>query len=321
MSNYTYNNDVPFEEVGYMSEDEMYDASNTFQNTAEDIRLELRDLAYLWMGHANFQWETLTPAYLSELNSRCLKLKKAIRYFLGDVHSVLGTYGHDHYHMTAADYENMIYQSEFELELMQVISKSFEFSSGKSQGLDGIIDNDWLDKHFEGWQRRLLKPITVRPWETPPAPKLVAPERPRVILQVLSVSDSAPRVSVGFDDIFCTDPIGREILVDDDVRVGDRVIIKTSGWEGLGHEMLNPEYDGLAEPDCPCSEMSEVMDAKYNFNLEYEQKKLEDNWHQSWMDEHFKHRDEYDIRESGRSTISYILHPLPDPQSFVYDNE
>lgn len=296
----------------YMDEDEMYDASNSFQNTLEDISTELRDLVYLWIGHANFKWSTLTPEYLFELNARCSYIKKSIRLFLEDAYRVLGTRGSDHYAMTAADYEDSLYcNHEFELNLMQVIQKSYEFSSGKSQGIDGIIDLEWFEQKYAGkWQLRLLRPITVRPWSLPETPALVVPERPRVILTVLSVSDSAPRISVGFDDIFCNEPIGREILVDDDVRVGDRVIIKTSGWEGLGYELQNPEYDGLAESDCPCSEMTEVMEAEYTFNLEFEQERHEGNWRHNWMEKHFTLRSEHDIRSSGKTTYNGYTDPI-----------
>lgn len=303
-------------EAHYMTDDELYDASNSLQNALEDIQLELQDLVYLWTGHANFNWATLTPAHLTELNTRCGFIKKSIRYLMDDAYRVLGTRVADNYSMTSADYEDAIYcHHEFELNLMQVIQKSFEFSSGKSQGIDGIIDLKWFQEKYAGtWQLRLLKPITVKPWVTPAAPELVVPERPRVILKVLSVSDSAPRISVGFDDIFCNEPIGREILVDDDVCVGDRVIIKTSGWEGLGHEMRQPEYDGLAERDCPCSEMDEVMEAVYTFDPEFEQKMHEAHWRSNWLEKHFTLRTEDEIRRSGKTTYD-------DCTKLVYDYE
>lgn len=168
-------------EAHYMTDDEMYDASNSLQNALEDIQLELQDLVYLWTGHANFNWATLTPAHLTELNTRCGFIKKSIRYLMDDAYRVLGTRVADNYSMTSADYEDAIYcHHEFELNLMQVIQKSFEFSSGKSQGIDGIIDLKWFQEKYAGtWQLRLLKPITVKPWVTPAAPELVVPERPR----------------------------------------------------------------------------------------------------------------------------------------------
>lgn len=291
-------------EAYYMTEDKLYDTSNAFQNTLEDLRYEFRDLVYLWLGHANFRWSTLTPERLTTLNTRCRHINKTIPRFLEAVHRVFGTRGSDHYGMTAFDYEDAIYcDYEFELNLMQVIQKSFEFSSGKGQGLDDIIDFKCFEqKYADTWMLPLLKPVIVKPWDVPATPALVVPERPRVILKVLSVSDSAPRISVGLDDIFCNEPIARDILVDDDVRVGDRVIIKTSGWEGLGHEMKKPEYDGLAEPNCPCSEMTEVMEAEYNFDLEFELKQHDDRWYEMWMDKHFTFKTEDEIRSSGKST-------------------
>lgn len=289
-----------------MSEDELYDASNSFDTTVEDIKLELRDLVYLWLGHSNFLWATLTPLNLFELNKRCSYIRKTVQLFFEDVYRVLGPVKSDSYGRMMADYEDLIYQFEFEWELMQVIQKSYEFSSGKSQGMNGIIDLDLYDKKYTGWQRKILTPITVAPWKIPPPPRLVAPERPRVILKVLSVEDGAPRVSVGFDDVFCSDPIGVGILVDEDVKVGDCVIVKTSGWQGIGHEMVKPEYDGLAEPDCPCSEIDEVMEARYDFDLEVEQAMLETKWNDSWLNKHFKIESETAIRQSGRISFNYF---------------
>ena len=266
---------------------------------------------YLWLGHANFAWSALTPEESTILNQRCGYIKKNIRYFLEDVYRVLGSRGLDNYGMTSADYEDEIYcNHEFELNLMQVIQKSFEFSSGKSQGIDGIIDLEWFEQKYSGtWMLRLLKPVIVKPWAMPAPPALVVPERPRVILTVLSVLDCSPRISVGFDDVFYNKPIGLSILVDDEVRVGDRVIIKTSGWEGIGHELQKPEYDGLAEPDCPCSEIAEVMEAEYNFDLKFELEQHEARWRKQWMDKHFTFKTEHEIRTSGKTTYNVFTNP------------
>jgi hypothetical protein len=300
--------EVEGSEAYYMTEDELCDASDLFQNELQDIKMDLQDLVHRWMGHANFVWATLTPDHLTELNARCGYIKKNIGLFLEDVYRVLGTRGSDSYYQTAADYEDEIYcNHEFELNLMQVIQKSFEFSSGQSQGMDGIIDLEWFEQKYAGtWMRRLLNPVAVKPWNMPAAPAFIVPERPRVILKVLSIADCAPRISVGLDDIFCDKPIGTGILVDDDVRVGDRVIIKTSGWKGLGHEMEKPEYDGLAERDCPCSDMVEVMEAKYNFDLEFELERHEAQWRKSFLEKHFTLRTEGEIKESGKRTCNMI---------------
>lgn len=301
-----------------MDDDELYDASSSFQNTLEDIKIELKDIVNLWLGHHNFRFATLTPEHLAVLNERCGYIKKTIRYFLEDTYKVLGTRSQDHYGLTAADYEDSVYEHEFELELMQVIRKSFEFSSGKSQGLDGIIDTKHFDEHYSGYKRELLRPVTVKPWNIPAPPKVVAPERPSVILKVLSLSDSAPRVSAGFDDVFCIEPLVRELLVDDDVQVGDHIIVKTSGWSGFGSELNKPEYDGLAEPACPCSDMGEVLEAKYDFDLETEEEKQKASWRINWLEEHFTLRTEDEIRRSGRSALQYLENPKMKKVKYSY---
>lgn len=306
MTNYTYNE---YEDYDYMTEDEFYDASALLQDTIEDIRIELTDMVYLWMGHANFQFATLTPDVLTELNYRCLQLKKMIRDFLSDVDVILRNNKIDDYGMMAGDYEDLIHNMEFELELLQVIQKSYEFSSGKSQGMDGLVDLSFYDTHFKGYKRHLLNPVTVTPWIIPEVPKLTVPERPSVVLKVTKVSDCAPRISAGLDDIFYEQPLVVELLVDEDVKVGDIIIVKTDGWKGIGHELQKPEYDGLAEPDCPCSEMTEVMEVEYNFDLEFELEQHEARWRKQWIDKHFKFETEHEIRMSGKVTYHDLLNP------------
>lgn len=304
----------------YMTEEELDDYSCAWDGVLNDIKKALDRIVELWVGHANFQWKTLTPEHLTDLNADCKHIKRDIKVFLNEVDEVLGLRS-DAYGYTAGDYANEIHALDFELELMQVIRKSYELSSGESQGIDGIVDLAWYKEKYAGTaQERLLKPITVKPWVCPPVPKLVIPERPNVVLQVLSVDDGAPRCSVGFDDVFCNKPIGVGILFgNDDVRVGDRVIIKTSGWDGIGYYLDNPEYDGLAEPECPISDMSEVMDARYDFDVEKEQELLEETWERNWKESNFIVKTYEEILYSDRTTMYDF--DVPDKPEYEYEYE
>lgn len=310
MKTYTYTNneddDYTYEDAGqpeayYMHDDELENITRDLQYTSEEIQFELKNLVKVWAGHCSYNWSTLTPDYLSALNTRCKDIKNSMRVFFEELYRVLGTRHSDAVGLTAMDYEDAIWNLEFELEMMQVIRKSYEFSSGESQGVDGIVDLEMYRQKYNDARLNLLTPITVKPWVVPPAPKLLIPDRPRIILKVLSVSDSAPRVSLGFDDIFFDKPIARDVLVDEEVHVGDMVIVKISGWSGsLDDEVHMPEYDGLAEPGCPCSNISDVMEAKYDFDYEAELVKHQSRWVQEHMERHFTIKSENDIMLHGR---------------------
>ena len=316
------NEDVLNPDEDYRNENErMYYDSRDFQDTLENIVLELKDIVCLWLGHHNYKLTTLTPEHLTVLNLHCDRIEDQIRYFFEDLYKVLGAQNQYSYGLTVADYEeNLFSQHEFELELIQVIRKSFELSSGEIQGCYSI-DTVWFDKKYSGYKRELLRPVTVKPWDIPAPPKVVAPERPSVILKVLSLSDSAPRVSAGFDDVFCIEPLVRELLVDDDVQVGDHIIVKTSGWSGFGSELNKPEYDGLAEPACPCSDIGEVLEAKYDFDLKYEQEKQKANYRINWLDKHFVLRTENEIRQSGISALQRIENPRMKKVKYSYTSD
>jgi hypothetical protein len=44
-----------------------------------------------------------------------------------------------------------------------------------------------------------------------------------------------------------------------------------------------PEYDGIAEPECPLSTEEELLELRYEFNPEQEQERLYDNHKKAWM--------------------------------------
>ncbi len=281
--------------------------TSLFQKEVKRIKAELEDIANLWAGHYNFHFDSLTQECLTVLNERCAKVENDISCFRRRINTVLGSQYEDHSCHSAKDYINSIQENEFEIELMKVIRKSFELSSGIPQESSSINQDYW--NVLDGRKRYLSLTVKVEPWETLACSKVVAPERPSVILKVLSLSDSAPRVSAGFDDVFCIEPLVRELLVDDDVQVGDHIIVKTSGWSGFGSELNNPEYDGPAEPDCPCSDMGEVLEAKYDFDLDYEEEKQKAIWRINYLEKHFTLKTEDEIRQSGRSALQYIENP------------
>lgn len=246
-----------------------YEANKEFtslsQKEVKRIKAELEDIANLWAGHYNFRFDSLTQECLTVLNERCAKVENDISCFRRRINTVLGSQYEDHSCHSAKDYINSIQENEFEIELMKVIRKSFELSSGIPQESSSINQDYW--GVLDGRKRYLSLTVKVEPWETLVCQKVVTPERPSVILKVLSLSNSGLSVSAGFDDVFYNEPIVRELLVDEDVKVGDHIIVKTIGWSGLGNELIDPEYDGLAEDDCSCSDIDDVLAVKHDFEL------------------------------------------------------
>lgn len=272
-----------------MTSDELYDLCNEIENTSLDIRSELKRIYTFWLGLYLTGFRACTPKHLTALYNDVLRVYNRFDVFCEDCQA-MGGLSCPNTGNTGVDFEqNLFDEMRFEMTLMPIIAKSYEFSSGQSTGKLGICnDSEWYDDNYPGIYRELLRIHTVKPWEMPPVPEMGIPERPSVILKVLSLSDSAPRVSAGFDDVFCTEPIVRDLLVDEDVSVGDCIIVKSSGWEGFGCELQSPEYDGLAEPGCPCSDVPEVMSVEYAFDAEEERRKHIANHTSKWLTANWK---------------------------------
>ncbi len=265
-----------------LTHNEKEEVTKYFQSKFFWITASLNDITRFWCGHHFFGFNTLTPDCLTSLKMQCETIWDEILKLTRITHGMLGLKEKDLVNMSANDYAKVVDLNQFEIELMKVILESFELSSGEHVEPYGDIDEVYVKNQY-GYRRDLLRVFQVTPWEPPVFPEVVVPERPSVILKVLSLSKCAPRVSAGLDDVFYTEPIVRELLVDEDVQVGDHIIVKTSGWPGFGLELIKPEYDGLAEDDCPCSSIDAVFEAKYDFsrNLEKSRQKL------NWLNTHF----------------------------------
>jgi len=193
----------------------------------------------------------------------------------------------------------LIDKYEFEMNLMRTIIKSYEFSTRKSQGARGILDiQSWVEEYGKDWLEFFM-PVTVTPWKMPEAPPLVVPEKPRLVLKVSKLHESMPRINVSLDDIFLQKCLASEVLVDEEVQLGDKVVVKTTGWDKANDVLINVEYDGLADAECPCSTYENCMEVKYNFDESTELHKHQMQWVSAWLDKHFDVRKNDEIESIG----------------------
>lgn len=303
-------------EIEYAEDMQDVYATEVFKALDSAINAIKDDLEYIvniWFGHYSFSFATLTPGHLEDLYRSCNQVKYDISGFFEMVHRFLGSENKDIRGWTVSDYEYDLLQHEFELELIKIIQNSFILSSGNGDTLNEIID----PSHFEYYQQLLLHSVVVEPWCMPEFPEVVAPERPSVILKVTSLSNSGSYVTAGLDDVFCTEPLVKGLFVDEDVKVGDHIIVKTSGWTGMGKKLDNPEYDGLAESNCPCSDASDILAAKYDFDPERE-KIAQKN---TWFNNHFLQKTSCEILECGRNALNDVSNALHGYNSNSFERQ
>lgn len=278
-----------------------YELSESFDN----LTCDLLATKYIWRGHFESNFRTLTPGHLVDLYASVQEIWYRLQDFYQMAVDSNGV--SDAYDNTAGDYlESLERDYLFEIELLKVISKSHEWSAGISAGVLGIIDAQFYADEFKGVHRAMLTPVVVKPWVAPSAPVMTIPEKPSVILKVLKVSDDAPRVNAGLDDIFYCKPIVIGLLVDEDVNIGDRIVVKTAGWNNKEKLLINPAFDGLAERGCPCSDMKEVMEAEYTFDLSSEIVLHEKKWYDKWLSENWLIVGYYEIEHTGMSKYKSV---------------
>jgi hypothetical protein len=175
---------------------------------------------------------------------------------------------------------------------MEVIRLSYRSSAGEIPFTN--VKSDAADFH-----QKMLTVQCVAPWKCPPAPDMEVPERPSVVLKVIGLRD--PRcASIGFDDVFLSDVLVDELYADEDLKIGDRVIVKIDEWNGFGHYLISPEYYGLAEPNCPCETPETLAEVRYEFDIESERRKHEANHKQNWVKDNFVSQSYQRILDIGR---------------------
>lgn len=284
------------------------DIFEEFEYMTNSILQCLLDTSVCWCGHVKLAHRALTPSRLEYLFhdadyclSEYLKLAASI-----DEASAWMT---DNPDMGLAQVaENLwgfieeIDKYEFEMILMRTIIKSYEFSTKKSQGARGVLDiQSWVEDYGKDWLDFFM-PITVTPWKMPEAPPLVVPEKPRLVLKVSKLHECMPRINVSLDDIFLQKCLASEVLVDEEVQLGDKVVVKTTGWDKENDVLIKVEYDGLADAECPCSTYENCMEVKYDFDESAERRKHEMQWESAWLNKHFDVRTHDEIQKIGSQT-------------------
>lgn len=263
---------------------------DVLRGIACDLKLEKDAITRLWFGLFKTNFEALTPSVLTKLNERCKKI------------AALSVEQDKFYQKCQEAYcdqdeldELYVASTKFENKVIECIMNSWIMSSGQpvakqKPNLTNVQIPDKFDK-------KMLQYIKVEPWEMPPCPPLIIPERPSVILEVMKVQENS--VTAGLDDVFNPLVMAKDLVVDEELFVGDRIIVKGSKWDSITSLIQDPEYDGLAEPACPLSTTDDLLKLEYTFNAKKEQKQLLEKHKEDWESMHWR-----PLTESQILTIS-----------------
>ena len=104
--------------------------------------------------------------------------------------------------------------------VVDCIVKSFLKSNGHAVEAY-TAPSDICDKH-----REMLQVVCVSPWDAPECPPLQIPEKPAVVLDVMCVGIDS--VTAGIDDVFQPIIMVEHLEVDEELVVGDRIIVKAA---------------------------------------------------------------------------------------------
>lgn len=261
------------------SEGDPYDEPNLeeLRNTANVLRQELNKVARLWRGLYKTDFKALTPDILDELNEKCKQIEAHVTE-LDRLHRNCEELGHDQEELD----ELFSVYNQVDAEIIYCIMQSWLASTGQQV----TQYNPPSLQTPDDFDPAMLQLVKVEPWEMPPCPPLSVPERPAVILEVISVGDG--HVRAGLDDVFNPIVMVEYLPVDEELTTGDRIIVKGSKWDSKTSLIKDPEYDGLAEPDCPLSTEDELLALKYTFDQKKEQVKLLERHKNEWVRKHWR---------------------------------
>lgn len=280
----------------YKDDEDSFELIAELDSHCNELLDVLISVTSLWFGYAKYNYDNLTPDSLELLYNEVTYFFHAWKVFGRLCANAEASCSHL---VDVYEFEEKIAKYIFEIDILRVIAKSYEFSSKKSVGMIGIIDlNNLAAEHGESYMN-VLTPVVVRPWVVPTMPEIVIPDKPRAVLVVSKVHDSAPRINVALDDVFMNQDVATEILVDEDVNVGDKVVILSNGWDAKNNTLECAQYDGLADIECPCMDHIQLTTLKYDFDLEKETAKLQDAWKLTWLQENFHLMSAKDIQREG----------------------
>lgn len=298
-----YDNDVQYDE------DDPYEEPTFTQLVDNDrvLRKEVKKVLDLWIGLYKTEFKALTPDILTELNDRCNQIQAyvALRDRLIINCTDLG-YSQEE----LSEYARVYRQSEHAL--VYCITQSWCLSNGQDieTKQHKAIVNDFIQLHLcNDFDCDMLQFVRVTPWEMPPCPPLSIPERPAVVLDVMRVDEGC--VHAGWDDVFNPIVMVERLPVDEELCVGDKIIVKGSKWDPKTSLIQEPEYDGIAEQDCPVSTEEELLALKYTFNPEKEQVKLLERHKKVWMRQHWMLLTESQLLKiAGGASVEEFIEPM-----------
>jgi hypothetical protein len=176
----------------------------------------------------------------------------------------------------------------------------------------------YIPKHYADLSEKMLIRHVVTPWVCPPVPELVIPERPSVVLKVIGLQ-SPFCVSVGFDDIFIPDVLAESVPCDEELQIGDRIILKIDEWPGFGHQLVAPEYYGLAEPTCPCETPDTLEEVRYGFDVKSETERHAESHKLNWEMEHFIYEPYDKFAQVGKGLWTSEKRPIASVKMSMLD--
>ena len=295
-----YDNDVQYDE------DDSYEEPTFTQLVDNDrvLRKEVKKVLDLWTGLYKTEFKALTPDILTELNDRCNQIQAyaALRDRL-----IINCADLGYTQKELSEYAHVYGRSE--QALVYCITQSWCLSNGQdieTKQHKATVDGFNQLRLCNDFDCDMLQIVQVTPWEMPPCPPLSIPERPAVVLDVMRVGEG--HVSAGWDDVFNPIVMVEYLPVDEELCVGDKIIVKGSKWNPKTSLIQEPEYDGIAEQDCPVSTEEELLELKYTFNPEKEQAKLLERHKKAWMRQHWKLLTEAQILKiAGGASVEDVI--------------
>lgn len=277
---YSWNN---IENVGDYDFDDPYDKPTLeeLRNITTVLRQEAKRMVRIWTGLYKTEFTSLTPDFLHNINEKC----NQIQAYFAEHTRLLANCRELGYDKEELDELAQVYTAT-EKAVVHCVTQSWCKSEGQK------VDEYTAPVDVDTEHRGMLQIICVSPWVMPECPALIIPERPSVVLDVMSVGETC--VDAGIDDVFNPIVFVKNLVVDESLEVGDRIIVKTSRLD-KSRSLVDPVYDGMAESECPVSTEDELMALNYTFDADEELDKAQKKHKKDWMAQHWKVRTEEQI--------------------------